>query len=602
MHNYNIIYSVPIPMFVVDNTGIIIAWNRAIENLTGILSCEMLGKDNYEYSIPFKGKRCPMLVDVILQDIDISLLGYDYYEIHDGIYYAEDIIYNNETYPVHLRYEASKCYPLDNSSSTCAIQTVKDVTTFANMKKSFHDNQEKLRSIFISARDMIFIKDKDFNYTMVNPSFLEIFQLTEDEVIGKNFFQVFNFPHKEDIINIDKKVINGETVEEEQVLSYNNKYYYFDTIITPLRNSEGSITGICGIARDITQSKETENLLRVNLEKLGNITSSLHEAIIVFASDYTIKFCNQAASSMFKFTNSEIYGSSFIDLLIPLELHASWEEHIHKIKNYSSNNHLIRILETTMKDKYNMLLGVEVSLSSINIWEGENTIAVIRDVHDRIRKENLLIEQIEKERRNFAQDLHDNICQYLSGISMLSELLHNSLQKKGIDESSLSGEILQLLSETRNKLRFIIKGSLPVDFSYSDLISSLENFVTDIKKAYNITMKLLYNQYFEIDDIQIKTHIYYIIHESVFNIVKHANATEAVISLSNVDNRLYISIYDDGIGITEDNMHTGAGITIMKYRANAINAMLDIQNLKKGGTRIFCIVPYINIKTKDISN
>jgi len=186
-------------MFVVDQSGIILAWNRAIEKLTGIDSSDMIGKGDYEYAVPFKGRRCPMLVDVLLQGIDISSLGYDYYEIHDEIYYAEDTIGLKADAQIQLRYEASKCYPDETTQSSCAIQTVKDVTHFNNMKISLHDNQERFRSIFMSASDMIFIKDKDLNYSMVNPSFLETFQFQDNDVIGKNFSQVFRKPHIEDI-------------------------------------------------------------------------------------------------------------------------------------------------------------------------------------------------------------------------------------------------------------------------------------------------------------------------------------------------------------------------------------------------------------------
>ncbi len=51
----------------IDMEGRIIVWNRAIEEMTGIPAEEMLGKDNCEYSIPFYGKRRPILVDLVLR-------------------------------------------------------------------------------------------------------------------------------------------------------------------------------------------------------------------------------------------------------------------------------------------------------------------------------------------------------------------------------------------------------------------------------------------------------------------------------------------------------------------------------------------------------
>lgn len=58
------------PVFAIDKTGIIITWNRAMEQLTGVSSREMVGKGNREYAIPFYGEPRPMLVDYIVISTD----------------------------------------------------------------------------------------------------------------------------------------------------------------------------------------------------------------------------------------------------------------------------------------------------------------------------------------------------------------------------------------------------------------------------------------------------------------------------------------------------------------------------------------------------
>ncbi|MFY9800801.1 MAG: PAS domain S-box protein [Methanoregula sp.] len=58
------------PVFAIDKTGVIITWNKAIEQLTGISSKEMVGKGKREYAIPFYGEPRPMLVDYIVISTD----------------------------------------------------------------------------------------------------------------------------------------------------------------------------------------------------------------------------------------------------------------------------------------------------------------------------------------------------------------------------------------------------------------------------------------------------------------------------------------------------------------------------------------------------
>ena len=61
----DIINFLPDATFVIDESGSVIAWNRAIEEMTGIAAHQMLGKCSYEYALPFYGERRPILIDLV---------------------------------------------------------------------------------------------------------------------------------------------------------------------------------------------------------------------------------------------------------------------------------------------------------------------------------------------------------------------------------------------------------------------------------------------------------------------------------------------------------------------------------------------------------
>ncbi|MDD5169510.1 MAG: PAS domain S-box protein, partial [Syntrophales bacterium] len=63
----DIINFLPDATLVIDKEGKVIAWNRAIEEMTGVPAADMLGKGNYEYSLPFYGERRPIIIDLVLQ-------------------------------------------------------------------------------------------------------------------------------------------------------------------------------------------------------------------------------------------------------------------------------------------------------------------------------------------------------------------------------------------------------------------------------------------------------------------------------------------------------------------------------------------------------
>jgi PAS domain S-box-containing protein len=59
--------SLPDAAFSIDKRGVVIAWNKAIEEMTGVSAADIFGKDNYEYALPFYGGRCPLLIDLVFK-------------------------------------------------------------------------------------------------------------------------------------------------------------------------------------------------------------------------------------------------------------------------------------------------------------------------------------------------------------------------------------------------------------------------------------------------------------------------------------------------------------------------------------------------------
>jgi PAS domain S-box-containing protein len=85
----DIISFLPDATFVIDREGKVLAWNRAMESMSGIKAEDMLGKGNYEYAIPFYGKRRPILIDLALEASPDTENTYHQIERHGDMMWAE---------------------------------------------------------------------------------------------------------------------------------------------------------------------------------------------------------------------------------------------------------------------------------------------------------------------------------------------------------------------------------------------------------------------------------------------------------------------------------------------------------------------------------
>jgi PAS domain S-box-containing protein len=123
----DIIDFLPDATLVIDKNGKVIAWNKAIEAMTGILAKDMIGKDNYEYALPFYGTRRPILIDLILKaDIDIES-GYNQIERKGRVLMGESYMPNMRGGSVYLLGSAAVLY--DSAGNVFgAIESIRDIT------------------------------------------------------------------------------------------------------------------------------------------------------------------------------------------------------------------------------------------------------------------------------------------------------------------------------------------------------------------------------------------------------------------------------------------------------------------------------------------
>lgn len=154
-------------------------------------------------------------------------------------------------------------------------------------------SESRLRAVIDSAKDAIFIKDRDRRYIVANRAMSEIFGIPIEKILGASDRDLFPDEAADHIENVDHRVLNGETIEEEITRTVTAAAHVLHTIKVPLRNDRGETTGLCGIARDVTERKHLESQLLQSqkMEAVGTLAggvahdfNNLLSAIMGYAS------------------------------------------------------------------------------------------------------------------------------------------------------------------------------------------------------------------------------------------------------------------------------------------------------------------------------
>ncbi|MDD4136938.1 MAG: PAS domain S-box protein [Methanoregula sp.] len=140
----DIINFLPDATFAIDRSGKVIAWNRAIEEMTGIPADTMLGKGDHEYSIPFYGTRRPILIDLIFEPDHIIRKTYSH------IIHEKDTLMADTSLPRPRGKDVTffgKASPLYNRQGEIvgAIESIRDITGHKKAEKALQDSERTLR-------------------------------------------------------------------------------------------------------------------------------------------------------------------------------------------------------------------------------------------------------------------------------------------------------------------------------------------------------------------------------------------------------------------------------------------------------------------------
>jgi len=279
----DIINFLPDPTFAVDLTGSVIAWNRAMENLTGTSGKDMLGKGDYEYAIPFYRKRRPLMIDLLLKNDPDRLKAYHKVHWAEGsLYYENDEALEVGKKKRYLWSKASLIYD-HNNQVIGAIQTIRDITDRKQMDSTILESEKKFRTLFESANDAIMMLDKH-SFFDCNEKTLELYGFgSKDAFIKYHPGEVSPAFQPDGEASVEKANRMIDTAMEKGSHAFTWIHKKADGTLFPAevllsRFELGGRPVVQAVVRDITERVQSELALKRSKEELEVKLAYLEEA------------------------------------------------------------------------------------------------------------------------------------------------------------------------------------------------------------------------------------------------------------------------------------------------------------------------------------
>ena len=485
-----------------------------------------------------------------------------------------------------------------------------------NMQAELRKNEELLSKIFNNAVDIIYIKNTDREYVSVNNSFLQLYNLKLEDVIGENDKSLNTYVDISLVENTDNKVLLGETINNTVEINIDDKKTILNEIKSPLFDNNGKVIGIFGIGRDVTEKE----MHKTELRKLSKAVEQSPSGIVITDEKGYIQYVNSRFTKITGYTEEDLIGSlpkltedneEYRKIWVSIKPGEMWNGEVYdRKKNGEFYWGLLAIAPIT--DQNNVVAGF---------------VGVLEDTTEKKNFEKELIEakeeaiKADKLKSEFLAQMSHEIRTPINAILSFSGLLRDELQDKidadyrtVFDFMELSGKRIIRTIDLLLNMSELQTGSFKVSPKKFDIQKRVLDYVyheniNEAKKKklkFEVENRLTENELFA--DEYSTQQILSVLTE---NAVKFTEEGEVqIVVYKNQQNKVVFEVRDTGIGISEEYMSNlfvpfsqeeqgycrrfegnGLGLAIAKRYCDLNKAEIKVKSKKGSGTTFKIVFP-----------
>jgi two-component system cell cycle sensor histidine kinase/response regulator CckA len=199
------------------------------------------------------------------------------------------------------------------------VAFLRDITERKLAEQEVKQKSALISSLLDSIPDIIFFKDINGVYRGGNLPFAELVGLSRDEIAGTTDYDFFEKEIADAFRDQDRHMLDsGKARQNEEWVTYpDGRQILLDTLKTPHWDSDGTLIGLIGISRDITDKRRAEEALRESQERYRVLIENQGEGVGVVDTNEVFQFANPAAHRIFGVPTGELVGRNLREFVPP---------------------------------------------------------------------------------------------------------------------------------------------------------------------------------------------------------------------------------------------------------------------------------------------
>ncbi len=498
----------PDATFVIDKNRKVIAWNRALEKLTGVPKADMLGKGDYAYSVPFYGEPRPILIDLIGAAHPEEEKFYEYVTKRaDGAIYAEVFVPSlNSGAGAHLWVTAS---PLQDNEGNVygAIESVRDVTDRKLAEQALQRSEAQYRALIETTNTGFLIIDKTGRVLDANQEYVRLTgHLKLDEILGRSVLD-WTAPYE--------KEKNARAIENcattGQIRNLEIDYTDKRGAITPIELNAtvvdmGGEPRILTLCRDITERKRSQDALQESEERYRTLVNNAQVGIVVHQAG-VMKFVNNKMAEIVRVARpADVTGRNVLEFM-----HPDFRDFVkERMRTAAASGTTLPPAEEKLVAADGTVLDVEINTVPISYEGLPCAMAIVQDITERKRTEaelkaahlqlmlvnaglekrveerTLQLEELNAELEAFSYSAAHDMKAPLRRVNIFAEMLEKEAGGDLKDEprvllQNIRKSVTQMTKLVEGLLTLSTTGKKPLNLEPVDLAALLADCVADLK-------------------------------------------------------------------------------------------------------------------------